>query len=101
MSNVTFKLCLHKTYFNQGFFNISVDFERYVTTSDEAVVIHLGTTNKSIKGRVSRNYNVNGTPRIFGYVELRNWFQNNFEVLDFVIIELLSPTAFLITTQGT
>jgi len=97
MTNPSFKLCLRKTYYKQGFFNIPVDFERYVAKTDEAVVIYLGTANQRIEGRVSRRYNTNDTPRIFGSVELRNWFQKHFEVLDYVTVEFLSPTEISIT----
>lgn len=77
-----FDFTLQKTYFNQGFFNVGVEFERYFSNSDGPIMILVGPQKHSIAGRISRRYNTNHTPRIFGSVELRNWFQDNFETMD-------------------
>ncbi|MGJ8564015.1 MAG: DUF6804 family protein [Alphaproteobacteria bacterium] len=92
-----YKLTLQKTYFNTGFFNVGVKFERYVTKSDEDLTIYVGPQKQSISGRSSRKYNNNGTPRIFGGTSLRDWFQKNFEVKDAVDVTFMSPTKVWLT----
>lgn len=92
-----FKLALGKTYFNQGFFNVGVNFERYVTSSDEDVTIYVGPKKDSISGRSSRKHNINGTPRIYGGASLRDWFQKNFEVGETVDVKFINPTTVWLT----
>jgi hypothetical protein len=85
-----FKLKLQQTYFKQGFFNVVVDFDRYVRRSDGPVRIRLGRNGTEINGKVNRAVNPNGTPRILGGSELRNWFQENFKPMDTVLVDLTS-----------
>ena len=73
-----YRLLLGNTYYNKGFFNLGVDIEKYLTYDEGPVTIFVGDQKRKIQGRISRNANANGTPRIYGGVELRDWFQNNF-----------------------
>ena len=79
---IQFNFILQKTYFRMGFFNIRMEFERYFSNADRQITVFVGPQKQSISGRISRRYNINHTPRIFGGVELRNWFQSNFEMMD-------------------
>ncbi len=88
-----FKLLLHKTYYNQGFFNITVDFDRYFGSDNENIEINVGETNQIITGYINRTANTNGTPRIMGGKELKKWFQINFDVNDTVYVWILSPVS--------
>lgn len=40
---------------------------------------------------MSRKANLNGTPRIYGRSELRNWFMANHDVLDKIAVMIESP----------
>ena len=82
-----FKLTLQKTYYDKGFFNVSVDFEQSVRTSDGPVDLVLDD-DRTVNARVSRTANLNGTPRIYGGSALRDWFQKNFRVMDQVAVDL-------------
>lgn len=85
-----FKLTLQQTYFNQGFFNVIVDYDRYVRKTAGPVRLRLGSFGIEIDGKINRTVNNNGTARVLGGTALRNWFQNNFEPMDTVEINLSS-----------
>ncbi|MCX5886070.1 MAG: hypothetical protein NT096_09215 [Proteobacteria bacterium] len=70
-----FKLKLQQTYFKQGFFNVVVDYDRYVRKTDGPICLRLGRTGTEIEAKINRNVNNNGTARILGGVALRTWFQ--------------------------
>lgn len=86
-----FRLTLQKTYYDQGFFNVSVDFDRRVRQDDGEVTLLLGGAEKAIPGRVYRRVNQNGTARVRGGAELRDWFHENFHLMESVEVNFLSP----------
>lgn len=86
-----YPLTLHKTYYEQGFFNLGVDVERYVRRDDGTVRLRLGACGRSLSGRVSRRWNRNGTPRVQGGAELRNWSQREFRHGEAVLVEIVAP----------
>ena len=90
---VNFNLRLEDTYWSKGFFNVPVDFERYLTTTDGRLDIFLGDAAMPLGGRISRAANRNATPRIFGNRLLADFFQKNFKRGGFVSIEIVSPEA--------
>lgn len=91
-----FRLKLQKTYFNQGFFNVIVDYDRYVRKSNGPIRIRLGHSGIEIDGKINRTVNNNGTARVLGGVSLRNWFQNNFEPMDTVSVDLSSQDVIVL-----
>lgn len=91
MSFPTYQLTLHKTYYEKGFFNLGVDVERYVTAVEGLMMLNLGGRS-SVQGRVTRQANMNGTPRVFGGAALRDWFMANFDMNDVVVVTVLTPT---------
>ena len=96
MPNPVYELTLHKTYYDDGFFNLGVGVEGLVRPDNGPVTIELGGSHRSIEGRVDRNANQNGTPRVFGGAELRNWLQNTFSMGDRVQVQVLRPDALRI-----
>ncbi len=84
---ILFPLTLQKTYYRQGFFNVMVEFDRYVREDEGQVKLNLGD-GRLIDGHVNRSANQNGTARIMGGKELRDWFQDNFSVMDTVEVDL-------------
>lgn len=90
--NPIYNLTLHKTYYEKGLFNLGVSVNRYVRPTSGPIKITLGRTNQIIEGQVNRDANPNGTPRVSGGNELRDWFINNYSLKDQVNIEILSPT---------
>ena len=83
-----FSLTLHRTYFNQGFFNVTVDFDRFVWSQEGPVILRLGLGGPEIEGTINRRANRNGTPRIMGGTKLRDWLQKNYEPLAKVPVDL-------------
>src|SRR2546426_5668816 len=77
-----FPLTLHKTYLEQGFFNITVDYDKYVRHTEGPVEVVLLTDGKEqrIEAKVNRSANMNGTARIMGSTKLRDWFLKHFDV---------------------
>ena len=77
-----FPLTLHKTYLEQGFFNVTVDYDRYVRQTEGPVELVLLSEGKEqrVDAKVNRSANMNGTARIMGGTKLRDWFLNHFDV---------------------
>ena len=92
----TYNLKLHKTYYNKGFFNVPVDYDRYVQLIEGDLTIMLG--HEIIPGRSTRKANRNGTARIFGNARLRDWLQANFDMHEVVSIDFLDPNKIRIHT---
>jgi hypothetical protein len=90
---ITFPLRLEDTYWLKGFFNVSVDFERYLTAIEGPIDIFLGDDSLPLTGRISRSAQANGTPRVYGNKPLASFFQKNFKRGGFVSIEIISPEA--------
>lgn len=88
---VGFKLTLGQEYWSKGFFNVPVDFERFLSHEDGPIDLYLGTATEPTPGRMSRSANRNATPRVFGSRPLREFFQTRFKRGDVVLIELVSP----------
>ncbi|PCI33523.1 MAG: hypothetical protein COB54_04280 [Alphaproteobacteria bacterium] len=86
-----YKLMLHKTYYDKGFFNLGVDVDRFVRKGNGSIDILLGTSKEKIEGKVNRNANLNGTPRIFGGIKLRDWIWRNFQFKDIVDVIIIEP----------
>lgn len=83
-----FRLTLQPTYYNQGFFNVVVDYDRYVRKQDGPIRLRLGHEGTEIEGKINRKVNNNGTARFMGGAPLRDWFQKNFEPMDVVPVDL-------------
>lgn len=93
---IKFNVRLGEAYWSKGFFNVSVDFERYLTTTEGPIEIFIGDATKPLVGRISRSANSNATPRVFGNKPLAEFFQKNFKKGDFVAVEVVSPEAIRI-----
>jgi curved DNA-binding protein CbpA len=84
-----FRLTLQPTYYNKGFFNVTVEHDRFVRRSEGSIQLILGNSMQ-IDGEINRRANRNGTARIFGGAELRRWFKDHYNPLDTVNIDLSS-----------
>ena len=92
MASLIFQLM--KTYSEKGFFNVGVDYQRFVTMQDGPFDIFLGdSTEPIVGGRVNRSANQNATPRIYGNKALQVFFQAHWKVGDTVRVEFISPIA--------
>ena len=69
----TFLVTLGQTYFNQGFFNVPVDFERFVGKDGEPIEILDSRKTRIVMGKINRSVNSNDVPRVMGGKELRDW----------------------------
>lgn len=90
---INFDVRLGDTYWSKGFFNVSVDFQRYLTMTEGLIKIFLGDAAQPILGRISRSANTNATPRIFGNKRLAVFFQGHFKRGDLVSVEIISSDA--------
>ncbi len=88
-----FPLRLEKTYYNKGFFNVTVDYDRYISSQDGPIEICLVTESfaTTITGRIDRRANANGTPRIYGNKPLSDFFQRYYSQGDTVPVEIIRP----------
>jgi hypothetical protein len=90
---VSFNLRLEDSYWSKGFFNVPVDFERFITSTDGPCDLFLGDSATAFTGRIDRTANANATPRIIGNKPLADFFKVNHRRGAFVRVEILSPTA--------
>ncbi|MGD2253328.1 MAG: hypothetical protein PVF70_10490 [Anaerolineales bacterium] len=90
-----YRMKLHKTYFERGFFNVPVAFDRFVGPGGSAVSLIL-EGGALLDGRINRSSNKNRTARVHGGRRLRQWFQSNFKLKEEVDVEFLSPTVLRI-----
>jgi hypothetical protein len=95
-----FPLVLHPTYYNQGLFNVTVEFDHFVRRTDGSVAILLGPERRRIEGRVDRKVNNNGTARVLGGRELRDWFQRQCREGQTVYVDLSSPASMAVNLQA-
>jgi hypothetical protein len=87
----TYEITLGTAYWGHGYFNVDRSHDRYLGEHGSRVEIELGDSKNQIFGRVDRNAQRNGTPRIVGNAPLKSWIQDNFEYGDQLMIEFLSP----------
>ena len=95
-----FNLTLHQTYYNQGFFNVTVDFDRFVRPEEGPVILRLGLDGPKIQAKINRRANQNGTARIIGGTRLRDWFQKNFEPMEVIAVDLSSREVIVVDRQA-
>ena len=88
-----FKFRLSKTYYNQGFFNVTREFDCYVGENESTIEFHLFDSDLVIYGRINRTANLNGTARIMGGKELKSWFQSHFSIGDVIAVEFLTANS--------
>lgn len=86
-----YKLKLRKSYYENGFFNIAVAVDRFVRPDSGSIAIELGSARARINGTVNREANPNGTARIHGGPQLRNWLQRSFKEGAVVDVVILAP----------
>lgn len=87
-----YKLTLHKTYYEKGFFNLGVEGERYISGKDCEMTLFLGSGRIRIDGRMSRKPNTNNTPRVYGGNALRDWFMKTHDMMDVIDVVIEGPT---------
>lgn len=85
-----FRLTLENTYYSQGFFNVTVDFDRFIRPTEGPVELVLGTSGLKIESNVNRRSNQNESARIMGGSKLRDWFQENYSPGDVIDVDLSS-----------
>ena len=88
----TLAITLEDTYWSKGFFNISRDFEPFITFEEGAIDIYLGDSLEPIRGRVSRSANSNATPRVYGHKALAEFFQRNCRRGGRLHVQIIAPT---------
>ena len=95
-----FRLTFEKTYYRQGFFNVTVDFDRFIRPTEGPVELVLGTSGLEVEGKVNRRANQNGSARIMGGSKLRDWFQAHYSPGDVIDVDLSSFDSIRIDGTG-
>lgn len=95
-----FGFTLHKTYFQSGFFNVSVDYQSVFAGDGEQIDIFCGDSKSPVIGTINRRANSNSTPRIMGGTLLRDWFQSNASVLSDIQVSVHTPNEIRVKLGG-
>ena len=94
---IIYKRSIKATYFNHGFFNVEMDYDRYVRLEEGPIdLVLLKDRGRCIKGRLDRKSNNNGAARIHGGNELLKYFQMHYKVGDDVDMDLTSEKQIVI-----
>jgi hypothetical protein len=88
-----FSFVLQPTYYGQGFFNVRVEDQHHLGADGEKIELFLGDNPLPILGTINRRANSNGTPRVMGYVALRDWFQGSAQERSTISVQVLSATS--------
>ncbi|WP_207215824.1 GIY-YIG nuclease family protein [Pseudolysobacter antarcticus] len=91
--SATFTFTLQSTYYESGFFNVGVAAQGNFGADGEKIELFLGDDPKPVLGTINRRANANGTPRIMGGTNLRDWFRANAQLLGIIVVEVFSPTS--------
>ncbi len=92
----SFRLKLGAAYYRQGLFNVPVSCGGQIGAHGSKVELHLEGVERVIAGRVNREANPNGTPRIMGGPALRKWFESRFKPGDVLRVDIESPQRMLL-----
>ena len=91
-----FQLQMANTYRQNGFFNVGVGSQQWITPTDGPMDLYLGDATVPVGGRVTRRANQNATPRVFGNKPLAAFFQAHYALGDSFDVEILTPTSMRI-----
>jgi hypothetical protein len=80
-----------RTYYQQGFFNVPVEYDRHFGPHHSKIEIFLADANDPIEGVINRTAQPNGTARVLGHAGLRDYFRSRFRPGDPVSIVIESP----------
>ncbi len=86
-----FKKKLGVAYYNQGFFNIGVEYSDYFGEHGSIVNVELGDKKNVIVGKINRTANNNGTPRIMMGTQYKEWVQQAFKQWEFMNVKVINP----------
>jgi hypothetical protein len=94
---ITMPLILQVTYFNQGFFNVPVEYQRYFGNDLEKIDIYCGEEQSFVAGYINRTANSNATPRIMGGIQLKRWMHKASHAMGAIDVVIQSPTSIKLT----
>ncbi|MEL0082092.1 MAG: hypothetical protein VW985_03505 [Gammaproteobacteria bacterium] len=88
-----FLVKLGKTYYNQGFFNVPVDYSRYFPRDGMQIRVILGSSGTHLSATVNRRAN-KGTdaPRIMAGARFADWVKNTFRLGEHMRVTVESKT---------
>jgi len=92
----TFDISLGKAYYNQGFFNVPVQYQELFGSDGEQIEIYLGDVESTVKGYINRTANTNATPRIMGGKDMTQWLKEGFNQGDSIKVDVLSSCSVMI-----
>lgn len=86
-----FEVELGKTYYQQGFFNVPVQFSSYFPAHGSEISMYCGSSRLLIRAYVDRKTNQkNHTPRIYGRTSLLHWIRSNKSLHSMLIVNVLN-----------
>ena len=94
VANCIFALKLGQTYYSKGFFNVPRTFDHLVGGEGSVTLVLRG--NRPIEGTINRTANLNGTARIMGGADLRDWFRRTYSEGETVEVRFESPRRLIL-----
>lgn len=96
--NLKFTKTLGEAYFNRGFINVPVMVDKYLGEDKSTITFIIESSGQKISGYINRTANTNGTARLKGGTELRDWIQENYTRNDKVTFRIISKNEVAIET---
>jgi hypothetical protein len=90
---------LQTAYLRTGFFNVGVGDQEWFAADGDGIELFLGSSREPSLGTINRRANANGTPRILGGTEVRDWFQASSSPGAVLKVEVYSPTSIRLRLQ--
>lgn len=86
----TFTVKIGETYYKYGYINPGIKASSLLGEHNEDIIIVIGEDKSvSIKGKINRTANQNGSVRIGAITELSKYYQENYEIGDIAILEII------------
>lgn len=89
-SGPKFRIKLGEAYYNQGFFNLTRKYDKYIGEDGCIIEICFSDTDEILRAKINRTANLNGTARIMGGKRLKNWIRSRYVEGDVIEVEIIS-----------
>jgi len=89
---------LQPSYWQEGFFNVPLEFSTKLGAHGETIVLYLeNPTGGQITTSINRSCNQNKTVRILKRTALRDWFKRNFKTGEVVQVGIIDKNTLVVT----
>ncbi len=86
------RLTLWKSFYDSGYLDVPIYFDECVRPDEGPMTLALSRGEREIQACVNRSVTQHGNARIMGGESLRDWFRENYEVREKILVSFDSPS---------